>query len=302
MQITVLGITGGVGDAVATAFLDAGHTVVALVRDASRVQPRPGLTLIDGDARDPAALDAAMQGSELVLHGLNLPYPDWDPAMVTLTEGVIAAAERAGAGILFPGNVYNLGGPYDAPLSEQASRDCPSRKGRLRNRLEALLDGASVQTVVLRMGDFMGGTGDGTWMHQLTGKARSGGPIQYPTAHGTLHCWAYLPDAAQTFLALAERRAELPLHSAFHFEGYSISGDTFIASVREAVGDPNRRVKQVPWFWFQFARPFVPLLNELFEMRYLWDEPVRLDGSKLQDFLGTVPHTPLDEAVSASLR
>lgn len=43
-------------------------------------------------------------------------------------------------------------------------------------------------------------------------------------------------------------------------------------------------------------------MRELIEMRYLWQKPLRLNGAKLERTLGTVPHTPLDEAVAATLR
>jgi len=36
-------------------------------------------------------------------------------------------------------------------------------------------------------------------------------------------------------------------------------------------------------------------------MRYLWRSPVRLDNSKLVRTLGREPHTPLDEALRATL-
>jgi nucleoside-diphosphate-sugar epimerase len=303
MQVTVLGITGAVGNAVAAAFLDAGHTVVALARDPARVSARPGLTVVQGDARHADDLDRALRGSDAVLHGLNLPYPDWDPGMMELTEAVIAAARRAGATVLLPGNVYGLGPDFSEPLSEEASHEPVSRKGALRNRLEGQLRQATeagLQVVVLRAGDFFGGVGE-AWMHHLTAKALAGGTIQYPGPREVLHTWAYLPDLAATFVALAERRAELPAWSVFHFEGHVVDGDTWIEAVRTALGDPDRRVSGFPWLWMQPLRLVVPMVRELFEMRYLWNEPVRMDGGKLRALLGEVPHTPLQEAVTATL-
>jgi nucleoside-diphosphate-sugar epimerase len=37
------------------------------------------------------------------------------------------------------------------------------------------------------------------------------------------------------------------------------------------------------------------------EMRYLWREHVRMDNARLIAALGQEPHTPLDEAVEATL-
>jgi hypothetical protein len=49
------------------------------------------------------------------------------------------------------------------------------------------------------------------------------------------------------------------------------------------------------------ASPFVATLRELREMKYLWDQPVRMSNSRLSAVLGQEPHTPWDEAVEATL-
>lgn len=302
MHITVLGITGGVGHAVSNAFVDHGHTVTALVRDVSRVTPREGLTLVEGDARDAQALDRALDGADAVFHGLNLPYPDWDPGMIDLTTAVVAAAERTGAALLFPGNLYGLGPDFGEPLTEASPREPVSRKGELRNRIEAMLEAATVQTVVLRAGDFFGGIGESSWMHHLTQGVSSGGALRYAGPMDMLHSWAFLPDVAETFVLLAERLTDLGQHEVFHFEGHVVDGNTWVDAVRAAIGDPSRSVRSMPWFWMQLGRPFVPMVRELLEMRYLWDRPVRMDGSRLRSFLDEVPHTPFREAVEAQFR
>lgn len=36
-------------------------------------------------------------------------------------------------------------------------------------------------------------------------------------------------------------------------------------------------------------------------MRYLWQQPVQLAGTRVAELLGREPHTPLDDAVEAAL-
>lgn len=299
MQVTILGITGGVGRAVADAFLHNGWTVRALARTPSAVSSHPQLTVIAGDANDAQALDRALDGSQVVFHGLNLPYPEWDPGMADLTSAVIAASERAGATILFPGNVYGLGPDFSQPLDEDSSFEPVRPKGVLRNRLERMLEESHSPSIVLRMGDFFGGIGESNWMHHLTSGARAGGVLRYPGAHDVLHTWCYLPDAAKAFVMLAERREELPNHASFHFEGHVLDGTAWLTEVQNAIGP--RSIRAFPWMWMQLARPFVPMVRSLFEMRYLWSEPVRMRGDKLTAFLGDVPHTPFAHAIRETL-
>lgn len=40
----------------------------------------------------------------------------------------------------------------------------------------------------------------------------------------------------------------------------------------------------------------------MMEMRYQWRQPLRMDNTRLVGVLGAEPHTPLDEAVAATLR
>ena len=306
MKVTVLGITGGVGHAVAKAFLEHGVPVRALVRSAERARALlgspAGLELVEGDARSADDLAAALEGATVVFHGLNLPYPAWDPGMMELTERVLAAAVDAGATVLFPGNVYGLGPAFDQPLGEDCAHDpVARRKGVLRNRLEAQLAASSAQTIVLRMGDFFGGIGESSWMFHLTQGALEGAPLSYAGDRDVLHSWTYLPDAAETFVRLAQRRHDLGGHEVFHFAGHVVDGHRWVEAARHALGDPHRRVKSFPWFWMQLARPFVPMIRELFEMRYLWNEPVRMRQDKLEQLLGSVPHTPFEEAMAQSL-
>ena len=60
-------------------------------------------------------------------------------------------------------------------------------------------------------------------------------------------------------------------------------------------------MRPFPWGLMALASPFVPLLRELREMRYLWRQPVRMSNARLLAALGGEPHTPLDEAVRRTL-
>ncbi len=60
-------------------------------------------------------------------------------------------------------------------------------------------------------------------------------------------------------------------------------------------------MRRFPWLALRMAAPFHPLCRELAEMRYLWDQPLRLGNERLVAVLGSEPHTPLDTAVATTL-
>jgi len=75
VRVLVTGATGKVGHAIASALLERGDEVRALVRDPRRavgVLP-DGIEPIQGDATEPATLPPAVEGCELVFNGMGLP-------------------------------------------------------------------------------------------------------------------------------------------------------------------------------------------------------------------------------------
>jgi putative NADH-flavin reductase len=71
--IALLGATGGTGRAVLTQALERGHHVRALVREGSTLEPRPGLTIVRGDATDHGALFRLTRGVDATVIALGAP-------------------------------------------------------------------------------------------------------------------------------------------------------------------------------------------------------------------------------------
>jgi len=104
MQSLVTGATGKVGHALASALLDRGDQVRALVRDPKRaasVLPA-GIEPIKGDVTDVESLAAAVEGCELVFNSMGMPE-QWvkdeaifDQVNAIGSQQVAAAAKRAG--------------------------------------------------------------------------------------------------------------------------------------------------------------------------------------------------------------
>jgi len=105
---------------------------------------------------------------------------------------------------------------------------------------------------------------------------------------------------------LLERRAELPAFAPFHMAGHwDADGTQMAGAIDRAVvrnGGAAPRVQAFPWWLVTLASPLVATLRELREMRYLWQQPVRMANDRLLAVLGTEPHTPLDVAVQATLQ
>ena len=305
----VLGATGGVGGAMARVLIARGRAVRELNRNPAQVQkPIAGVAWIGGDAMNRADVVRAAEGVDLIVHAVNPPgYRNWPGLALPMLENTVAAAAEAGAGIFFPGTVYNFG-PETFPLvAEDAPQRPITRKGRIRVAMEASLRAAAdsgVRVLILRAGDFFGPDSIGnSWFG--TAMIKPGRPVRsvtYPGRHKVGHAWAYLPDFAETAMRLIERAHDLPDFAVFHFGGHWFAPGIGIAeAVRAVVGDPDLPIRRFPWLLVKLASPFVETFREMLEMAYLWRMPLQLDNRRLLGFLGEEPHTPTVEAIRATL-
>jgi nucleoside-diphosphate-sugar epimerase len=278
-----------------------------IVRALRRPQGRPlslrAVVEVSGDALEPEDVARAAQGAQVIVQGYNSPYPEWERTQVRAAHAVARAAVEQGACVLVPGNVYGLGPHFERPLREDCERRPSTRKGRIRNQVEAVLEQAALegaQLINVRCGDYFGPAAPNTWLHFITQRALRGGALIDPgTTACVPHEWAYLPDVAHAAAELLERRFELSSSETFHFSSQHSSSAELVRALLEQLGP--RRVWRLPWRLLRWLSPFAPLLRELVEMKYLWDRPVLLDDGKLQRFLGSVRRTPLEQALRASL-
>jgi len=319
--ILVVGATGGFGSAAALACLFRGWRVRALTRRADLVSgqaPPPvaglcGVEWVGGDAMDADSLVRAANGVQFIVHAANPPrYRRWRELALPMLANAVLAARASGARLLVPGNVYNFGPDAGALVAEGAPQHPLTAKGQVRVEMEQMLAKAAqgprpARSLVLRAGDFFGGHGPSAWFSTVM--VKPGKPLRqvvYPGEHEVGHAWAYLPDLAETLVRLmALDLAEPGRLSSFevlHFAGHWLPrGVAMAEAVRRVSGQPELPIKAAPWGLMRLFSPLVPLFREILAMRYLWQQPLQLDQTRLASLIDHVPHTPLDEAVKHSL-
>jgi nucleoside-diphosphate-sugar epimerase len=300
-RILVLGARGRLGFAAAEAFRDAGWQVKGLVRPgrASAVPRR--VEPVEAVTRDEAV--AAAAGCDVVLNALNPVITEWAKNALSLAHGAIAAAEGNGATLLFPGSVWNYGRAMPPVLDESTPMHPTTRKGAMRVEIELRIREAcdrGMRAIVVRAGDFFGG-GSGSWFDLVIAKEIERRRLTYPGPLDVEHAWAYLPDYAKTLVQVAERRASFGSLETFGFAGHTVTGRELIAAI-EAVTHGTFTMRPMSWWFLRTIGRLMAMGREIGELEYLWRVPHRISGDKLEAALGDVPHTPLQQAVAASLR
>lgn len=224
-KIAILGANGRLGRVVGKAFIDAGFDVRAVTRTGKVPAELKGATAVAGDALDRASLIDATEGVDIVFNGLNPIYTDWGKCL-PMAENVMAACRANGALHLFPGTVYNYGSPMPQVITEETPFHPTTEKGRIRCAMEDLFRGEAeagrVRTIVLRAGDFFGGTGSGSWFDLVVAAKMKKGVYTAPGPADLVHEWAYLPDFAVAFVAVARNLDKLGIYEALNFPGHEI--------------------------------------------------------------------------------
>lgn len=302
-SVTILGVNGRVGRANAAAFLDAGWDVTGFGRE-NRTD-FANMKFVIGTTEDAAAMHRAVDGADVVVNALNLPYDTWDKGRAEAQlAGVLDVLKGSGKTLMFPANIYNFAAETHV-LKPDTPRNPARDKGHIRQRMEDMLEAVSqrgdVQVIMLRCPDFYGPGYKETNFDLAIMPQAAKGTLMYPGDLSLGHSWAYLPDLGRAFEKLASQRTELGAFENFHFAGHFATGKELMGVVQAAIPFETK-VKPTPWFLLKVIGLFVPILREVIKMRYLWNEPHRLVDPRLDAILGEDFATPFVEAVTKTVR
>lgn len=151
MKTLIAGSTGQLGYAIVRKLSATPHQVVALYRtssDISALKQLQGITLIQGDLLDPASLNKALEGVDVVISTSNAAVPttkrDTFKNDVSGHRNLIKAAEKAGVKQFIFTSVISFG-PYDhtVPIS------------RAKRQTEADLAASGIPFTIFQPSSFM---------------------------------------------------------------------------------------------------------------------------------------------------
>jgi nucleoside-diphosphate-sugar epimerase len=295
---------GQVGAPLAERLLAAGKRVRVAKRSPGGVPS--GAELRTGDAADADFCAQAAAGAAAVYHCMNPAYDTalWARLVPRYMDNLIAAAGAAKARLVVLDNVYMLGRPGGRALDEDTPPNPCSRKGEIRARAAGRLFEAhrrgEVRAVAGRASDFYGPGGRLTTLGDFFWKpALAGRKVWSPVDPDAIHTYHYIPDVAAGLATLAGapedalgRAWMLPCQPAGSLRD-------LVARIAKLLGRPIA-VGRVPKPVLRAMGLFVPLVREMNEMLYQWDEPFVIDDRRFRERFGAQP-AGLEEAARATL-
>ena len=295
----VLG-AGQVGPRIAEMLVARGHRV-RIARRTAAASRVAGVETVSIDVRDADTVARAAEGAAVVYHCVNPLYNEWPEKLLPMTRGIVDGASRAGARLVVLDNLYMYGDT--SHMTEETPTSPVSRKGQLRvQAADYMLDAdarGAARVSIGRAADFFGPEGrmsllgDNFFQRVLRGKsAQVFGDPDLPRAY------SYIPDVAAGLVALGSRADArgvwmLPIQPAE-------TTRQLIGRFARALGR-DVAVARVPTWLLRGGGLFQPVMREIAEMAYQWEQPYRVDDARFRATFGVTP-TPWDEAVARTVQ
>ncbi len=301
----VFGAAGSLGAAIVQRLSAEGRPVRAVVRDAGRakqVLPRSA-ELVVGDALNSDHVRALCKDAGTVYHCVNVPYRDWLEVHPKVTKNILAGATEAKATLVFPGNVYGYGPFQKIPATEDHPLAAASRKGHLRNELEAMLRDADkagrVRVVIPRFPDFYGPNVTNRLFAPIFEGAIAGKRARWIGNLDVAHDFVFIDDAAAASIMLG-RVEEVP-GQVWHVPGPGpLTGREFIEMAFKIAGT-RPRVGVMGGGLILFASLFSSDAREVRELLYQFEQPMVLGGTKFARAFPSFTYTPREESIRRTI-
>lgn len=292
---------GALGSAVAQELIARGSTV-RIVNRSGKAQVPAEVEIYRCDASDPQQISAACQGAAVVYHCAVAPYTQWPALLPPLMEGIIAGTAAAGAKLIYGDNLY-MYGPVKGPISETSPPTATTRKGRARAKVAAMLleahERGIVRASIGRASNFYGPgvrdslMGEGVFKAALQGKAAP--LIGKPDKP---HTFSYITDVARALITLGER--DEALGQIWHIPNApTVTTREFVNQIFSATGT-TPRFNVAPTLILNIMALFNPMMNEVKEMLYEFEESFIVDHSKFAATFGAAP-TPIVDGIHETL-
>lgn len=163
MNILVLGATGNTGRQFLAKALAKGHTITAIVRDASKLEAHDGLTVIQGEISDDGLLDVASSQADAVISCLGIrkkdPSDPWsallapEDFMQRSATIIVDAMKKRGISRLVAISSAGIGDSWDSVDPDLRGVIESSNVGKIfrdLNNMEEVMESSGLDTLAVR--------------------------------------------------------------------------------------------------------------------------------------------------------
>ena len=290
---------GPIGTATAVLLTAQGQEVVIVTRSGSG-PTHPGITRTRADASSPARMAELATGAIAIYNCANPAYHRWPTDWPPIADALLKAAQRSGAVLATVSNLYGYG-PVSGAMTEDLPLIATGPKGRVRARMwrDALAahNAGSARVTEVRGSDYLAPGPSNHLGDRVVPRLLARRRVTVLRSADTPHTWTAVDDVARLLVAVATDQRGLG--RAWHVPSNPPR------TQREAVGDLCRaagvdpvQVSEHSALVMRTLGMINPLIRELAEVSYQFENPFVLDSTAAQDTFGLAP-TPWDDVLAS---
>jgi len=302
VELHVIFGTGAVGMAVMRELLKQGKCVRMVNRSGAAAVPE-NVEVVKADAADSASTRQVCQGATVVYNCVNAPYTDWAELLPPMHTAILHGAAVAKAKLVVAENLY-MYGPVSGSITEGLPFHPTTRKGRVRAKLSEDLMAAHRAGIVRatsgRASNFYGpGAGaQGIFGDRIVPPLLAGKGVSVLGKLDMPHSYTYIEDFGKGLVILGAH--DEALGQSWHIPNApTLTARQMLTLFFEEAG-LSPKMGSVPDLMVRVLGLVKPVVREVAEMLYEFNEPFVVESSKFVDAFGDIA-TPHRDAIRQTL-
>ncbi|MEZ0542806.1 NAD-dependent epimerase/dehydratase family protein [Fibrella arboris] len=296
---TILGAGGAIGIEVAKALTNYTDTIRLVSRTPKKVNDAD--ILFPANLDDPAQVLKAVEGSDVAYLTVGYEYKTklWQEKWPTLIKNVVDACSQHQCKLVFFDNIYAIGGDNVRHITESSPMSPCSQKGDVRAAvdryvLEAVEKG-KLDAIIARAPDFFGPTSRQTsiTMNLIYDNLVKGKKAQWFCDANRIHSTGYTPDLGLGTVMLGNAATAYNQIWNLPVDPIPPTGQEWanLFTQEMPTSTAPAGVQVLPGWGLWTLGLFVPILKEMYEMRYQYDRDYFFDSAKFNTAFNYTPTT-----------
>lgn len=302
-KVLVLGASGGMGYSIVKELAQRGIDVVAFARGKEKLnklfQNEEKVTIKSGDVFDLVSLKEASDGVDTIFQAMNIPYSEWEQNLPVMMNNILETAKYADAKLVLVDNIYAYGRNPGQLVTEETLKQPHTKKGNIRLQLETMVKQSNQLFLIAHFPDFYGPNATNTILNYTFEGVIKNKKALFVGDKKIAREYIFTPDGAKALV-------ELALNDSAYGQNWNIpgsgviTGDEIVEILREHTGY-RKKIGTVTKGMVKFLGLFDKNMREVVEMLYLTEDPVVLDGGKLEQTIKSIPRTPYEDGVKQTI-
>jgi nucleoside-diphosphate-sugar epimerase len=295
---TILGAGGGAGTEITRELSNYTKDIRVVSRNPQKVNETD--QLMKADLTDPAQLDKAVEGSEIVYVTIAFPYSIkvWRELWPKFMRNVIETCSKHKSKIVFVDNVYMYDPKYLSDMTEETPINPISEKGNVRAEVARMLMDAveknKVEAIIARAPDFYGPGVIGSMLYQTVYlKLVKDKNPQWLGKLDVIHNFIYSKDIGKAVALLGNTPDAY--NQVWHLPttDKKLTNGKWIELIMNSM-NKQKKIQTMPDWLISALGIFVPILKELQDVGYQFKQDYFFNSSKFNKRFNFTPISPED--------